>query len=326
MNIPIFVPHEGCGHDCAFCNQRSITGESSAPSVDEARAVIEAHLSGGSGSGDTIAFFGGSFTGIDVSLQRRYLALAREYLDRGAVGGIRLSTRPDYIDPPRLALLKEYGVTNIELGAQSMDDAVLEAVHRGHSADDVRRASALILDGGFTLGLQMMTGLPLDNPEKAMRTAEEFVRLGAAETRIYPTLVMEGTALAALWREGKYRPQTVEEAVSLGAELYGVFRRSGVKVLRIGLSDSESLKAGCLAGPYHPSMGELVRSRFIRRGLEDFVRDGRLEVEAPARLVSRILGNRRCNVEYFAQKGVLLTVTPAEGPVTVNGEEGPNCD
>lgn len=325
MNIPIFVPHEGCGHDCAFCNQRTITGEAVAPTISEARNIIENYISGGSGAGDTIAFFGGSFTGIDMDMQRAYLALAHEYLQRGAVGGIRLSTRPDYIDEERLGLLKEYGVTNIELGAQSMDDGVLRAVNRGHSADDVRRASALILDHSFTLGLQMMTGLPTDTPEKAAATAREFVRLGATETRIYPTLVMEHTELATLLKSGEYVPQSVEEAAELGAELYGIFRRAGVKVLRIGLSDSEGLKQGCLAGPYHPAMGELVRSRYVRNQLEPLVENGKLNVLAPKRYISRIVGNKRCNINYFREKGIEMTVLPGEN-VTVNGKEGIDCD
>ncbi len=326
MNIPIFVPHAGCGHNCAFCDQRSITGAAAPPTIEEARATVEKYLSGKGEKNAEIAFFGGSFTGIDMELQRRYLAMAGEYLSRGLVDGIRLSTRPDYIDEERLGLLAEYGVTNIELGAQSMDDDVLSAVKRGHTAGDVRRASQLILSRGFTLGLQMMTGLPLDTPEKALATAHEFAALGAAETRIYPTLVMDGTELAHLWREGSYRPQSVEEAVALGAELYAFFRRSGIKVLRIGLSDSEALKASCVAGPYHPSIGELIKSRYIRNQLEPLAEGGHLKISAPKRAVSRILGNRRCNAEYFKSRGIILTVTPYEGPVLVNGREGTDCD
>ncbi len=326
MNIPIFVPHAGCGHSCAFCDQRSITGAAAPPTVDEARATVEEYLSGRGDKSAVIAFFGGSFTGIDEGLQRRYLAMAGEYLRQGIADGIRLSTRPDYIDGERLDLLAEYGVTNIELGAQSMDNDVLRAVKRGHTADDVRRASELILKRGFTLGLQMMTGLPLDTPEKALATAREFAALGAAETRIYPTLVMEGTELARLWREGAYLPQTVDEAVALGAELYAFFRRSGIKVLRIGLSDSEGLKSSCVAGPYHPSMGELVKSRYIRNQLEPLAENGLLEVLAPKRAVSRILGNKRCNAEYFKSKGITLMVTPSEGAALVNGKEGADFD
>ena len=312
MNIPIFVPHVGCPNDCAFCNQRSITGTVEAPAPENVGEIVETYLSGGKTGENTIAFFGGSFTGIDISLQRRYLAAAKRYLDMGFVSGIRLSTRPDYIDGEGLDLLAEYGVTNIELGAQSMDDEVLAAAGRGHDAGAVRRASELIKDRGFTLGLQMMTGLPLDTPERSLATAEEFIRLGARETRIYPTLVMEHTRLAELYRVGEYAPQTLEEATALGALLYEKFRKAGVKVLRIGLSDSEGLKEGCVAGPYHPAMGELVMSRYIRNQLEKCVADGRLEVAAPEKYFSKIIGNKKCNQLYFSGRGIELSLAPGE--------------
>lgn len=318
MNIPIFVPHVGCPNDCAFCNQRSITGVTEAPAPESVGSIADEYLSGGGAGENTIAFFGGSFTGIEPSLQRRYLAEAKKYLDAGKISGIRLSTRPDYIDADVLKLLGEYGVTNIELGAQSMDDGVLAASGRGHDSGAVRRAAGMIREGGFILGLQMMTGLPLDTPEKSLATAEEFIRLGAAETRIYPTLVMEHTRLADMYRGGLYRPQTVEEAAELGAALYGKFRDAGVKVLRVGLSDSEELKGGCVAGPYHPAMGELVISRFVRNQLEAHAEEGVLHVSAPKKYFSKIVGPRRCNALYFREKGVYFSLTEGEEPL-VNG-------
>lgn len=318
MNIPIFVPHEGCPNDCAFCNQRSITGKTKAPTIARARETIEEYLSGGKTENNTVAFFGGSFTGIDFQIQREYLSLAREYVKNGRVSGIRLSTRPDYIDEKRLDLLEEYGVTNIELGAQSMDDAVLLASNRGHSAEAVCRAAELINKRGFTLGLQMMTGLPCDEPQKDLYTAEEFVRLGAKETRIYPTLVMKNTALAQMLALGEYSPQSIEDAVEICAKVYEVFVRGNVKVLRIGLSDSAELKENCVAGPYHPSVGELVKSRYIRNKLEMLAENGRLDICAPQRYFSKILGNKRCNAEYFKSKGIAFNLSESQGEFTVN--------
>lgn len=326
MNIPIFVPHEGCPNDCAFCNQRSITGSAKAPSIEEARAVIEDYLSGGKRENNTIAFFGGSFTGIDFQKQREYLALAKEYVDMGAVSGIRLSTRPDYIDDERLALLKEYGVTNVELGAQSMDNEVLIRANRGHNSEAVYRASELIKNAGITLGLQMMTGLPLDTPEKSIKTARDFVRIGAEETRIYPTLVMKNTALAYMLTCGEYTPQSVEEAVELGAMLYEIFTENNVKVLRIGLSDSAELKENCIGGPYHPAMGELVKGRYIRRLLENLDEGNRLEVLAPKKYFSKIVGNKRCNALYFEEKGIELKLVPCDGEIKVNGKKCPKME
>ncbi len=319
MNIPVFVPHVGCPNDCAFCNQRSITGVTEAPDPGEVERIANEYLSGGKAGSHTIAFFGGSFTGIEPGLQRSYLAHAKKYLDAGRISGIRLSTRPDYIGPAELDLLAEYGVTNIELGAQSMDDGVLAAAGRGHNSEAVRRASHMIKERGFVLGLQMMTGLPEDTPEKALATAEEFIALGADETRIYPTLVMENTRLAAMYRAGSYRPQSVEEAVELGAVLYGRFRAAGVKVLRIGLSDSEDLKGGCVAGPYHPAMGELIIGRYVRNQLESMAENGRLDIRAPKKYFSKIVGIKRCNAEYFLKKGVAFSLTEGNDPL-VNGK------
>ncbi len=319
MNIPVFVPHVGCPNDCAFCNQRSITGVLEAPAPEEVGVIADRYLSGGKTGGSTIAFFGGSFTGIEPELQRRYLIQAKKYLDAGKISGIRISTRPDYIDLPELDFLAEYGVTNIELGAQSMDDGVLAAAGRGHDAEAVRRASHMITEHGFVLGLQMMTGLPLDTPEKSLATADEFIALGARETRIYPTLVMENTRLADMYRAGAYLPQTVEEATGLGALLYEKFRKAGVKVLRIGLSDSEELKGGCVAGPYHPAVGELVVSRYVRNQMESMVEDNRLDIRAPKKYFSKIIGPRRCNALYFTEKGVELSLSEGETPV-VNGK------
>lgn len=319
MNIPVFVPHVGCPNDCAFCNQRSITGVSAAPAPETVSLIADEYLSGGKAGSHCIAFFGGSFTGIDTELQRRYLAEAKKYLDAGKISGIRLSTRPDYISPPGLDLLEEYGVTNIELGAQSMDDGVLRASGRGHDAEAVRRASRLIKGRGFVLGLQMMTGLPLDTPEKSLATAEEFIALGAEETRIYPTLVMDNTRLAAMYRAGTYAPQTTEEATELGAKLYARFREAGVRVLRIGLSHSEGLRDGCIAGPCRPAMGELVIGRYVRHQLEKAVVDNRLEITSPKKYFSKIIGQNRCNALYFLKNGVDFSLTEGETPV-VNGK------
>ncbi len=319
MNIPIFVPHVGCPNSCAFCNQRSITGVADVPTVDRLCRTVEDYLSGGREGRHTIAFFGGSFTGIDPRLQEEYLSVAYEYVKHGKVSGIRLSTRPDYIDDDRLDLLERYGVTNIELGAQSMDDGVLRSSGRGHDHQAVERASKLIKERGFKLGLQMMTGLPLDTNEKSLFTAREFVRLGAEETRIYPTLVMKDTELERRFKSGEYRPQSVEEAVELCAEIYGIFRRGGVKVLRIGLSDSMELKGGCVAGPYHPAMGELVIGRYLRFQLEKAVEDNGLKITAPKKYFSKIIGNKKCNELYFRSRGIDFTLTEGNEAV-VNGK------
>ena len=309
MIIPIFIPHEGCPNDCAFCNQRTISGKSTAPSIDDARAIIEKYLEYGRKSAEQIAFFGGSFTGISEVKQNEYLSLANEYIKKGLVGSIRLSTRPDYISPDTVKRLVSYGVKNIELGAQSMDEDVLSASKRGHSSCDVERASGIILDGGAVLGLQMMTGLPNDNLEKCMYTARRFKELGATESRIYPTVVLRGTMLAKMYEDGEYVPQSIEEATDISAKVYRFFKDNKIMVLRIGLPDSSELKENYIAGAYHPSLGELVMSRDMRNRVEEEI-GGRksVVVNVNPKLLSKFNGNKRCNIEYFKEKGIDLKV------------------
>ena len=207
-----------------------------------------------------IGFFGGTFTGIPLNEQERYLKTAAPYLKKGVIHGIRLSTRPDYINKEVLDLLKKYGVTTVELGAQSLDDEVLKASYRGHTAEQVAAASAMILDYGFDLGLQMMIGLPGDTFEKSMKTAEKIIELGASNTRIYPSLVIKDTAMHRWFEQGGYKPLSLKEAVEWSKHLLLLFEKNNVSVIRMGLHPSEGLIDGSelVAGPFHPSFRELV--------------------------------------------------------------------
>lgn len=308
MIIPIFIPHEGCPNDCAFCNQRTISGNNMAPSINQARTIIEEHLDTMDGYAQQIAFFGGSFTGIEESKQNEYLSLAYEYIKKGNIESIRLSTRPDYITGEIVKRLMSYGVKNIELGAQSMDDEVLKEARRGHSAYHVERASKIIIDENAVLGLQMMTGLPKDSSEKSLRTAIRFKELGAKETRIYPTVVLKGTHLATMYEKGEYQPQTLENAVELGALLYRYFTDNDIKILRIGLPESLSLKENYIAGAYHPALGELIISRDIRNYAEKYIDGNEINLRVNPRYVSKVNGNKRCNVLYFKEMGINLNV------------------
>ncbi|HNS16237.1 MAG TPA: radical SAM protein [Bacteroidales bacterium] len=293
--IPIFIPQLGCPHQCVFCNQRKISGALRVPDAAEVEVIIQKHL-------DTIprenthieiGFFGGSFTCITPSLQKHYLSIVSPYLPSAspppcrpvdlptqrpasrfllpAAQGIRVSTRPDCIDEERLYLLKEYGVTTIELGAQSMDDDVLRQSGRGHTARDTERASVLILSQGFKLGLQMMIGLPGDTLDRSLHTARRIVELGADNTRIYPTLVIKNTPLAQLYRKGEYAPLSLEEAVRWSAAICGIFENAGVTIIRMGLHPSEGLVSGkeLLAGPFHPSFRELVETALWKEKLRE---------------------------------------------------------
>lgn len=268
--IPVFVPHRGCPHDCVFCNQKSISGQMVAPTMEEVRnTVLSYEKIAGNYESVEVAFYGGSFTGIPVEEQIAYLQEIAPFLKRGFVHSIRLSTRPDCIDRETLSRLWRYGVRTIELGAQSMDDAVLKCSGRGHLAADTANASRLIKEYGFVLGIQTMTGLPGASREKDLKTAEKVCAINPDFVRIYPTIVIQNTALAELYSTGGYIPPSLEDTVSLCARLFRRYKLDGIRVIRMGLQSSETIRDGgeILAGPYHPAFGELVRSRLVLEAL-----------------------------------------------------------
>ena len=263
-NIPIFIPELACPFQCVYCDQRKITGQDNVLSDDEIISNIESHLSSFKSEDREVqlAFFGGTFTGLDMAEQEHYLQLIQPFIQEQSIQGIRISTRPDYINQENLDLLKAYGVTHIELGAQSLVDEVLQASYRGHTVADVQQASALIRQEGFVLGLQMMIGLPEDTPEKSMQTAQRIVNFSTQETRIYPTVVIRGTNLAKLWQQGKYKALDTELAIAQSAKLFRFFEENKVKVLRVGLYPSEelSVQGEAIAGPEMPHFKEKVLS------------------------------------------------------------------
>lgn len=314
-NIPIFIPHAGCKNDCAFCNQKSITGRLEPPTVAQTVKIIEENLTTLKGEGHTIAFFGGSFTGIGNAPMREYLRLAEEYVDGKRVKGIRLSTRPDYITEEIMDILSEYSVTNIELGAQSLDEEVLVLSRRGHSAEAVENAARLICERNITLGLQMMIGLPGDSYEKSTATAKRFAMLGARETRIYPTVVLKNTYLAEMLKKGEYVPMNFEEAIDTAADCYSIFFENNVKVLRIGLQNSEELKENAIGGFYHEALGEKVYSRVIRRSAQ---RAGGGEISYNGRFLSKVIGQKRENLPYL-ENYTLFEDSSLDG-VCINGK------
>ena len=306
-NIPIFVPHKGCPYDCVFCNQRRITGHIRPTMPDEVTEIIERHLETiPAGSYVEAAFFGGSFTGIPISEQSALMERVQPYIESGKVAGIRLSTRPDYINDEILTNLKRFNVTTIELGVQSMSDDVLRAANRGHTRADAETAARLIKKYGIGLGLQMMTGLPGDNDDIARDTARRIIALQPDCVRIYPTLVIKDTYLEKMYREGRYTPQTVDDAAALAAEFIVMFENVGISVIRVGLQPTEEINAGAsvVAGPFHPAFGELAESaiyyNIARSKLEGAVSDALIYVNP--REVSKMTGNRRRNIDRFKEE------------------------
>ncbi|MBQ7160223.1 MAG: radical SAM protein [Clostridia bacterium] len=308
-NIPIFIPHLGCPNDCVFCNQRTISGtrefdiSSVRPQIDRALSTID-----GEQTEVQLAFFGGSFTGIDRADMLYLLGVGKEYIDRGKVASIRLSTRPDYISPEILDILKEHGVRSVELGIQSMSDRVLSACGRGHTAGQSRAACALIKEYGFELVGQMMTSLPFSSPEDDRNTAREICEMGADGARIYPTMTFRGTAMEGMMERGVYTPPSLEESVSIAADVFEIFVSRGVEVIRIGLAESDGLHAddGIVGGAYHPAMGELVVSEYYRRliarkitGAADKTAGKRAVVYCSPGETSKVIGQNRNNKNFF---------------------------
>lgn len=309
-NISIFVPHNGCPQQCSFCNQKTITGKDKQPTTEDVRNAVETALKR-KGYKYEIAFFGGSFTAIDREYIVSLLKTASEYVDGERIYGIRISTRPDFIDRDVLNILKQYEVTAIELGAQSMDDEVLRANYRGHTADDIVRASNLIKDFGFELGLQMMTGLYLDTDDKAIQTAEKIIALKPETVRIYPTVVLKGTMLADLYKKELYKPQTVDDAARLCTQLLPMFEEAGIKVIRLGLHSSPDIKKNMVAGAFHDSFGEIVQSRFMLNRILEYP-PATYEIKVNPKSISKLKGQQKRNIYFLMEEGYTIKVTASE--------------
>lgn len=312
ITIPVFVPHSGCPHSCIFCNQWKVSGCRGEPAAGDVDTAVNTYLSCAAGSVKhvEIAFFGGSFTGIDPARQRVLLERAVNHVRQGRVHAIRLSTRPDYIDRKALDLLKEYGVETVELGVQSFDEEVLAASERGHSAAHVFSAVSLLKEYGFRTGIQLMPGLLLDTRDKSVMSARTAVSLKPDDARIYPCVVLAGTGLEDLYRKGSYIPLTLEDAVETSALMFRLFHENNISVIRIGLHPVDTPESAVIAGPYHTALGFLVKSRYRRFLLDElFARSvlkaagrGTVKLVIPSRFAEEYIGMKRTNIEYLKER------------------------
>lgn len=305
-NISIFVPHVGCPNQCSFCNQRSISGQQKAPSGAEAAAICEEALRHSPKDAE-IAFFGGSFTAIPRAYMLELLTAVQPYIGAGKFRGIRISTRPDAVSEDILQLLEQYHVTSIELGVQSMNDEILQKNLRGHTAVDVENAVLLIRQHSFELGLQFMPGLFGDTTESIFSTAKAIVDLKPDTVRIYPTLVLEGTKLAELYRSGEYEPLGLQEAVELSADCMELFERQNIRVIRVGLHAAETMEAQLLAGPYHPAFRELCESHlFYKKALSELAGNDKSKAYhlfAATSALSKMIGQKGSNLRKLQEQG-----------------------
>jgi histone acetyltransferase (RNA polymerase elongator complex component) len=333
--IPIFLPHAGCPHRCVFCDQAAITGRrKKSLSVAEFRSCIEAALTCNQPKQKPIqiAFFGGNFLGMAAANITELLAAATEFVDQGLVAGIRFSTRPDTIDHNRLELIKNFPVTTVELGVQSMHDSVLALTKRGHTRAETEKAVYLLKDRNYDIGLQMMVGLPGDNPSMALDTGAQIVNLAPDFVRIYPTIVLAGSVLAEWYRTGKYVPLSLEECVTLVKRLYLLFEQNAIRVIRMGLQASKDLTEGAtiVAGPYHPAFGHLVQSEIFFDSAVSAIQTAKLGAERltirvhPDR-ISRMKGLKNANIKkltqqyHFKSVDVIPDAALAEGKLAVKG-------
>lgn len=320
-NISIFIPHIGCPHKCSFCDQRTISGVQHAPSGREVGEICSKALSEArSPENSEIAFFGGSFTAIPRDYMVELLQAAQPFIGEGKFRGIRISTRPDCIDSEILTLLRSYGVTSIELGAQSMSDHVLKANERGHSAGDVEKASGLIREYGFELGLQMMMGLYGSTLDDDIETALRIIDIHPDTVRIYPVVILKGTGLAELYESGVYKPCSFNDLVEAVSVMLMRFKNSNIRVIKCGLHASEFVEKDMIGGFYHPAFRDLCESEIYKFEMEKIIgaiedipcsvnHDPKkhFEFSVAKNCISKALGHKKSNVEYFRQSGIEIS-------------------
>lgn len=325
-NIPIFISHFGCPNHCVFCNQQKINGYGETDtSVEEIQKIVESYLKTlPKNSEKEVAFFGGTFTGLSMKLQKEYLECLQEYLQKGDIQGIRLSTRPDYINTLILEQLKQYGVSAIELGIQSLEEEVLRKSERFYTKEQVFESMKSIKNFGFELGVQLMIGLPLSSLEKEKQTAYELLSYSPDTVRIYPTLVLEETELEKQYQRGEYQALSLEEAVERSRQLSCIFENSGVKIIRLGLQTSEDLERGTsfIAGPFHPAFRELVETEISYSFLTKIFREKGIQtVYCHEKEVSRMVGLKKKNKLRFGKEFQIRIASELEEGEIQIGEE-----
>ncbi|MBR2955026.1 MAG: radical SAM protein [Ruminococcus sp.] len=321
-NISIFIPHIGCPHRCSFCDQRTISGAEKIPHGDDVREICEKALAEVKFPENTeIAFFGGSFTAIPRAYMTELLEAAYSFVGEGKFKGIRLSTRPDCIDREVLTILKKYGVTSIELGAQSMSNKVLKANQRGHSADDVEKAAKLIREFGFELGLQMMVGLYKSDMADEFETLDKIAAIRPDTVRIYPVVILDGTKLGELYKSGEYSTFSFDEVTEFAAIAMMKFEYEGIKVIKCGLHASEFVERDMLGGFYHPAFRELCEADIYKRAIHRAVADKEsgilqilkrkvkgVSIAVHPSCISKAIGQNKSNIKYFQELGLNIKI------------------
>ena len=325
--IPIFVPHLGCKQCCTFCDQKTISGETKQVTADDVRNTIEYYLKNFKNDNYVeVAFFGGSFTAIPIETQKELLEAVQPYIKDKKVDSIRLSTRPDAIDKNILKMLKKYHVKTIELGVQSSNNYILERCKRGHTFEDVKKASKLIRKYRFKLGHQMMIGLPESTEKDDIKTAEDIIKLKPKLVRIYPVLVIKGTGLEREYRNKEFTPLTVGQAVERSKEILRLFAKKNIQVIRIGLQNTETIAdpknkdSEVVAGPYHPAFGQLVEDsiwydKIVYEIKKINAKVIRVEIEANSQNINNIIGHKKENINKLKDTYAVITTVKANNSI-----------
>ena len=325
--IPIFVPHLGCKQCCTFCDQKTISGETKQVTADDVRNTIEYYLKNFKNDNYVeVAFFGGSFTAIPIETQKELLEAVQPYIKGKKVDSIRLSTRPDAIDKNILKMLKKYHVKTIELGVQSSNNYILERCKRGHTFEDVKKASKLIRKYRFKLGHQMMVGLPESTEKDDIKTAEDIIKLKPKLVRIYPVLVIKGTGLEREYRNKEFTPLTVGQAVERSKEILRLFAKKNIQVIRIGLQNTETIAdpknkdSEVVAGPYHPAFGQLVEDsiwydKIVYEIKKINAKVIRVEIEANSQNINNIIGHKKENINKLKDTYAVITTVKANNSI-----------
>lgn len=312
MPIAFFIPHRGCPHRCSFCDQRAISGETAPMTPGRVGQELAEIFSDKRPYDGEIAFFGGSFTCLPEEEMTGFLRAAFPYVQGGLVSGIRCSTRPDGIDERVLEIFARYGGRAVELGVQSMEEAVLRLNRRDYTPHKVQRAASLVRKAGLSLGVQMMVGLPGEGEQGAEETALQLIALQPDTVRIYPALVLQHTEMADWYREGKYSPLTLEKAVGRCAPLIRLFEQNGVRVIRVGLHAERSLEENLVAGPYHPAFRELCESKLFRDDADEQLKklpQGVYVLTVSPKDRSRAAGYKRQNLLHWQERGYGIRIT-----------------
>jgi histone acetyltransferase (RNA polymerase elongator complex component) len=310
--VPIFIPHQGCPHKCIYCQQEKITGQSGVPiktlRITEILDMAIKSPRFPSSIEREVAFFGGSFTSLGIRRMTELLKAVEPYLTKGFFNSIRVSTRPDGINAERLELMRAYGVRTVELGVQSMDNEVLRLSKRGHTAAHTKESAELLNRYGFRMGVQLMPGLPGDSEEMFLQTVRKVMELQPAMARLYPAVVIAGTELADWYKNKKYRPLTLEEAIRICGESCILLEDRGIPVIRMGLMSSPSLlkKGTILAGPWHSAFGFLVRSWIHQKAIEPFLpgpgESSNIGIRAPFREIPLVRGYKNQGIEWMEKR------------------------